>query len=147
MSDLWRFNLTYSRWAALCGPINTANNVAVYGTPGIGAASKISATLTFTAADFVYGTDKLYVFGGQNAAIYSSELWFFDLSTNFWTSVSAGRQSYTMSNQYPGARYGHSFTAISKTPLFVMMHGYGYVNSGLEYCLSDIWVFGITSLN
>lgn len=143
-NDVWQLNTTTKSWTWLTGSIVSSYVAQVIS----GAPSSIDpGANSCHQADTLSGTDQLFVYGG-----YNNQVWMFDYNSNLWSLASSGPSNglywYSLNNQYPAVRGYNIFTAVAKTPLFMMMSG---CPNGNGYChgpiLSDIWIYNSTSSN
>jgi len=122
MNDMWQFNGTAQQWKWVSGNITTVNEPSVYGVQGVSGASNVPSGRARHAADFAFGSLKLYMFGGGSFGQGElNDLWVYDYATQWWTFISPGTTAYTTSSPYPGAREGHAFLALPGGPLFAMV--------------------------
>ena len=117
---MWQFNVTSQQWKWVSGDITTGYKPSVYGVQGVSGASNVPCGRGSHAADFAFGSIKLYMFGGINQGELN-DLWVYDYATQWWTFITRGTTSVTPSSPYPGARTGHAFLALPGGPLFAMV--------------------------
>lgn len=122
LNDVWRFNMSSIAWSWIAGSLTTAT--ASYGTPGVASTNNYPAGTFYPGAKFAYGTENLFVFGGQIGRAYINELWMFNVSSLQCTFYLKGTdaENYTDSYAVPGQRYVLSFTALPQIGLFLMVN-------------------------
>jgi N-acetylneuraminic acid mutarotase len=90
LNDLWKFNMATNEWTWVSGD-STADNIGIYGTKGVAAASNLPGSRQ-SGAGWTDGSGNLWLFGGygyrcDNTIWYLNDLWKYNTATHEWTWV------------------------------------------------------------
>ena len=156
LNDLWKFNTSTNQWIWVNGN-NTANNVAIYGTKGLTAATNKPGG-RYVSAGWQDEAGNVWIFGGygfdETYAGNLNDMWKYNPSINQWTWMSGdklrdqkavfGTQGEAAPTYKPGSRIVGSAWKDAGGGL-CMFGGYGFdaINSGY---LNDLWRYN-TSTN
>ena len=159
VNDLWEFNPSTNEWTWMGGgDVSASSQTGVYGTLGTPAPSNIPGARE-SVASWVGANGKFWFFGGyqqdsQSNAIYLSDLWNFDPSTNEWSWM-GGPQASTVSPGQAGV-YGSlgapasanipggrnlSSTWVDSSGNLWLFGGKGLDSMGTTGFLNDLWKF------
>jgi len=140
---LWKYDPTTYEWTWVNGDTIPAQ-APVFGIKGIPSITN-SPGANCSAATFIDGSGNLWLFGGTNGSILTSnQLWKYDLSTNMWTWMSGdsvygvsahyGIQGVPSIINYPSSRH-ECVSAWSENNNFWVFGG----SSFLVGSLNDLW--------
>ena len=105
LNDLWKFTPATNSWTWMKGD-STVNQVAVYGTLGVPAASNKPAP-TEAGFTWVDSSGNLWFYGGQHVELHNA-LWRYDVASGNWTWMKGSG----LANQLPV----HGILGISAAP-------------------------------
>lgn len=151
-NDLWKFDGT--NWTWISGS-NTANQVGIYGTKGVGEVSNVPGARNLAMA-WIDSGNILWLMGGFSVDSSGTvgnynDLWKFDPGTNLWIWVSGsntsnqpgvyGTRGTAAPANVPGARVSGASWIDSSNTLW-LMGGRGYDSTGTtNNNLNDLWKF------
>jgi len=151
LNDLWKFDGTTWTWVS---GANTRNQLGVYGTRGVAAASNVPGARTYSVS-WIDGSGNLWLFGGIRYGFdnHFNDLWKFD-GTN-WTWVSGadivdqkgvyGEKGVADASNVPGAR-NRSVSWTDASGNLLLFGGWGHDSTGTEGIgLNDLWKFDGTN--
>ncbi|MCE3226910.1 MAG: Kelch repeat type 2-containing protein [Bacteroidetes bacterium] len=148
-NDLWKYNVALDEWTWVRGS-NSVNQVATYGTQGVGASSNDPGARQF--ANAWYNNGELWVYGGFGFNAISDallqDLWKYNIASNQWIWIGGttlldqagnyGTQNVTTATNLPGSR-GFQPTWADNNNLW-LFGGVGFGNSALlSGFLNDLW--------
>lgn len=151
LNDLWFFDPVSNNWAWVKGD-NGNNNVGIYGTKGVSAATnKPGSRYYLTGEKDKYGN--MWMFGGNgfcsSSSGYLNDLWKYNSISNEWTWVSGdnainqpgvwGIKGVPNPSNKPSSRYNSMIWTDTVGNIWVF-GGYGYGLSGYGY-LNDLWKY------
>jgi N-acetylneuraminic acid mutarotase len=141
LNDLWKFDGTNWTWV---NGSNTSDQVGIYGTKGVAAASNIPGARS-NSVSWIDSSNNLWLFGGygyDSAGTYvtMNDLWKFDGTNWTWMSGSNtidqvgiyGTKGVAAASNIPGARSG-SVSWIDSSGNLWLFGGAGYMNDLWRY--------------
>jgi hypothetical protein len=144
--DLWRYNIASGQWAWMGGTqeLNTSHK---YGNLGVEDSSNFPGSrLSFAR---VVDSNYLYLAGGTGPGMQYSDVWEFNLNTNYWTwiggdsgNVSTGHYSHYCSTAYGDMPRGGTTVCAqlnSCTPFLFIWGGWDFDLNGYN----DLWSFDL----
>ncbi|NHI94347.1 MAG: galactose oxidase [Candidatus Lokiarchaeota archaeon] len=156
LNDLWRFNVTTTKWTWVSGNYSV-DNKGTYGTKGVADADNVPGA-RFASASWTDADGNLWLFGGvgfDNASNIGSlnDLWMFNVTTSTWTWVSGndtrsipgiyGTQGVADPANAPGSRRGSVPVTDAGSNLW-LFGGVGFDNASNFGYLNDLWMFNLT---
>jgi hypothetical protein len=150
-SDMWRYNISTAEWAWMGGNLGvTESNLGSYGTLGVeSAANKPPARSSYT---HWIENNYLYFTSGTDSSYAFSDVWRFNLNTNYFTWVGGGQGSVPQGQytQYctvtpgdmPRGRFEERTAQLPGCSPLLFMWGGRDVNYNY---LNDLWNFDTQS--
>ncbi len=154
LNDLWKYNISSNQWTWMSGT-DFGEQLGVYGTKGVPAASNIPGSRERAVGWFDATNNVLWMFGGYGVTTTAyigdlNDLWKYDIGSGQWTWVSGantrdqsgvyGTKGVAAAANVPGARqFATSWTdAAGNLWLF---GGSGSDSVGAKVPLNDLWKF------
>jgi N-acetylneuraminic acid mutarotase len=155
LNDLWKYNPTTNQWTWVSGA-TTANQIGVYGTRGIPAATNRPGARAGGWSNWIDGSGNLYLFGTygyatSTSAGYLNDIWQYNPSSNQWTwingaSTTAQAGTYgTLGTAAPTNQPGARSPAALWTDATGNMWLLGGASGSSIGFLNDLWKLSITT--
>ena len=158
LNDLWKYNTSTGQWTWVSGD-NTANQLGVYGTKGIAAASN-KPGVRWGSVSWTDASGNLWLYGGAGFATSLvtpgslNDLWKYNTSSGQWTWVSGdnttnqlgvyGTKGIAAASNKPGGRYASVSWSDASGNVW-LFGGYGYAASGGDTYLHDLWKYNTST--
>lgn len=152
LNDLWKYDTAKGQWTWVAGPNTAEPPTAVYGIPGVAAASDVPGPRQ-SASSWIDSSGNLWLFGGYGDISDSSpyrfgmlnDLWSYSPASGEWTWVSGsnmldaagvyGTQGAAAAGNVPGARTGAVTWADAEDNLWL------FGGSTFAGFTNDLWEF------
>ncbi|MBP9742062.1 MAG: hypothetical protein KBD37_01750 [Burkholderiales bacterium] len=160
LNDLWQYDNKSKLWTWIGGS-KTISQAGVYGSLGQADAKNIPGSRE-GAVSWLGIDGKLWLFGGYGLVTNSSgvivqgvlnDLWQYDPNSKLWTWVSGsttinahgnyGSKGIAAATNIPGGRF-NATSWVDKTGNLWLFGGNGYITSGNEGLLNDLWKYDIS---